>query len=179
MPLELRISRRFFMPKTRLQKEGAVAQGVRDVQVSQSLVLVDFTGVPVDEFNVLRRAVRAAGGAVRVMKKRLLQIVFGEAGFDFDRDQVAGQVAVMFSPKELVEAAHVAYQFVKRKGIAKILGGFDVHEKRFIAADEVVRYGALPGRTELLTELAVMLTIPMKKLLIVLSKAEGQKGRRE
>ncbi|MEK9194376.1 MAG: 50S ribosomal protein L10, partial [Patescibacteria group bacterium] len=134
------------MAKTKAQKVKAVEEGLKDLKSSETVVLADFTGLPVNQMNVLRRSLRVAGATFKVLKKRLLKIIFEGSGIVFDPKKFEGQTGVVFSGKDMVETSGLVYKFAKGKELFKILGGFDIKEKKFIEAADVKRYGALPGR---------------------------------
>lgn len=156
--------------KTKAQKKEAVASGVKGMEKSETLVLADFTGVPTKELNAFRTTLRKMGAAFTVVKKRLFKLMLQEQGIEFDPKSLAGQLGVVFSPKDLVETAGAAYQFSKGKEAFKILGGFDLKEKKFMEGADVVRYGALPPKEVLLGQFVGMLSVPIRSLLSVLNE---------
>ncbi len=164
--------------KTKEQKKEQIKLGGTELAKSETVVVTDFTGLSANELNAFRRAVRALGGVVVVMKKRLLKLAFAEKGIEFDPKKFAGQAGVVFSPKDILETAGVVYGFGKpfaKKNIFKILGGFEVKAKKFFEGSEIKQLGQLPSREALLGQLAFMLTVPIKKLLFVMNeKAKKQ-----
>ena len=52
------------MPKTKAQKHQAVETGLESLKKSQTVILADFTGLPVNELNGFRKTLRAAGAAL-------------------------------------------------------------------------------------------------------------------
>ncbi|MDO8556918.1 MAG: 50S ribosomal protein L10 [Candidatus Jorgensenbacteria bacterium] len=164
--------------KTKKQKTEAIESGLEDLKKSKTVIITDFTGLSSNEMNALRRALRAIETPFRVVKKRLLKIIFEKSGAPFDTKQYEGQTGVVFSPKDIVEVAGTVYRFVKeheKKGIFKILGGLDVAEKRFIDAKEVVAIGKLPSREILLGQLVGMIAAPIKSFMFIL-KAKSEKS---
>ena len=163
------------MAKTKEQKIKAVEQGVENLKSSETVVLVDFTGLSVNKLNDFRKQVRAIGGVFRVVKKRLLKFVFEKGGIEFDPKAFEGQTGVVFSPKDVHETSSVVYKFSKQeKGSLKILGGFSVKDKTFIESAYVVSIGKLPSREVLLGQLVGMLASPIKMLLYVLDQKSKQ-----
>lgn len=164
--------------KTKAQKTKAIQGGTDDLKNSKTVIITDFTGLSSNEMNSLRRALRAISTPFRVVKKRLLKIIFEKSGAQFDPKQYSGQMGIAFSPKDIVEVSGAVYRFAKeyeKKGIFKILGGLDVAEKRFIDAKEVVAIGKLPSREVLLGQLVGMIAAPIKSFLFVL-KAKSEKS---
>lgn len=160
--------------KTKQQKKEAIEKGIEDVRANASLIVADITGIPVNELTILRKTLRATGATFTLIKKRLLAIIVEKEGMKFDREQFAGQTAVVFSNKEFSEVASLVHRFAKeinkKKEIFKILGGFLVKEKQFVSGNEVKVIGALPSREVLLGQLVYMLSSPIKQFLFVLNE---------
>lgn len=161
------------MAKTKSQKKEDIKEGEAKLGKSETVVVADFTGLTANELNAFRKAVRAIGGVVVVMKKRLLKLAFSSKGIEFDPKKFPGQAGVVFSPKDIVETSGTVYNFSKpflRKETFKILGGFELKDKKFYESKEVKQLGQLPTREVLLGQLAFMLTVPIKKLLFVMNE---------
>lgn len=159
--------------KTKEQKKEQIKSGEAELAKSETVVVTNFNGLTANDMNAFRKAVRGLGGVVMVMKKRLLKLVFAAKGIEFNPKDFAGQAGVVFSPKDIVETAGVVYKFGKpfaKKDIFKILGGFEIKAKKFMAGEEVKQIGQLPSREALLGQLAFMLTVPIKKLLFVMNE---------
>ena len=156
--------------KTKAQKVTQIEEGAKELKGSQSVVITDFTGLTANELNAFRKEVFALGGTMSVIKKRLLKYVFAEEGIEFDPTQFEGQTGVVFSPKDMVETAGTAYKFSKQNKLLKILGGYEVEEKKFVSAADVARIGQLPSREVLLGQLVYMLGSPIRSFLFVLNE---------
>lgn len=163
------------MPKTKQQKAKDIETGLAALKKSETVVLADFTGLSVNELNSFRRNLEKLGLAFKVLKKRLLKIVFEKENIAFDPNKFQGQTGVIFSSKDAVETSAPVYQFAKQKEFLKILGGFDVKGKKFIEAVDIKRYGSLPSREVLLGQLVGMLVMSIKQFLYVLDQ-KSKKG---
>ena len=155
--------------KTKAQKVQQIEEGAKDLKTSQSVVITDFTGLTANEINSLRKQVYALGGSMSVIKKRLLKYVFEKEGMEFEPKSFEGQTGVVFSPKDMVDTAGVVFKFSKQNKNLKILGGYEVGEKKFIVAEDVSRIGQLPSREVLLGQLVYMLGSPIRSFLFVLN----------
>jgi large subunit ribosomal protein L10 len=158
------------MAKTKAQKLQAVKEGIEALKQSETVILTDFTGLSANEMNALRQLLRSAGAVFKVLKKRLLKFVFEKEKIEFDPEKMEGQAGVVFSKKDLAETAGLVYKFSKTKEALKILGGFDVKEKKFIEAAEIKKIGSLPSREVLLAQLLGMLTAPIRQFLFILNE---------
>lgn len=156
--------------KTKAQKITQIEEGAKELKTSQTVVITDFTGLTANELNAFRKEVFALGGTMSVIKKRLLKYVFEKEGIDFDPKQFEGQTGVVFSPKDMVETAGTTYRFSKQSKLLKILGGYEVGEKKFITASDVSRIGQLPSKEVLLGQLVYMLGSPIRSFLYVLNE---------
>lgn len=165
------------MAKTKEQKNQAVEQGAENLKSSETVVLVDFTGLSVNKMNDFRKQIRAIGGVFQVVKKRLLKFVFEKGGMEFDPEKFEGQTGVVFSPKDVHETSSAVCKFSKQeKGSLKILGGFNVKDKTFVESAEILHLGQLPSREVLLGQLVGVLSAPLKMFMYVLSeRAKGSK----
>ena len=159
------------MATTKVKKQKQVEEGILNLKNSQTVVFTDFTGLPVNEVNQLRKSLETTKAVYQVVKKRLLKFVFKELGMDFDAKQFGGQVGAVFSPKDIAETSQLVYKFSKaRKEVLKILGGFDLADKKFIEGAEVRKIGQLPSREILLAQVVGTIAAPLKAFMYVLSE---------
>ncbi len=156
--------------KTKEQKIRDIERGTADLKNSKTVLVLDFTGTPVGRLNDLRRAARGAGGVFRVVKKRLLKLVFGKENIDFEPKNFEGQAGVVFSPQEVYETSSLIYKSVEGTDTFKFLGGFDIGGKKFIEGEEIVKLGRLPGREVLLGQLVGMIAAPLKMFMQALNE---------
>ena len=166
------------MAKTKAHKARVVQEGEAEALKSVSVIVADFTGLTANDMNAFRRILRESGSAFRVIKKRLLKIIFEKNGMAFDPKQFSGQVGVVFSPNDMLSTAGVVYTFAKpfaTKNIFKILGGFEIAEKQFVSGVDVKRLGQLPSREVLLSQLVGMLASPIRSFLFILNE-KAKKG---
>ncbi|MFA7201527.1 MAG: 50S ribosomal protein L10 [Candidatus Paceibacterota bacterium] len=164
--------------KTKAQKKQEIEDGVVLAKDAVSMVFVDFAKTPVKNITELKNEVRTIGGVYRVIKKRLLQRAFTEQGVSVDTKGFGGQLATVFSPKDISEAGGIVYRFSRGfgKGSAfKILGGYDLKSKTYFSDSEMQRIGQLPSRDILLAQLLGMLQAPVKSLVYTLDQIAKQK----
>ncbi|MAF80107.1 50S ribosomal protein L10, partial [bacterium] len=108
---------------TKRQKEQLVEEEIKRLQESETVLLTDFTGLPVSEANTLRKSLKEIGASYKVVKKRLLKLVFKGGKIDIDPKEIEGQIGVVFSPKDLTETSQTVYRFGKEnEENFKILG---------------------------------------------------------
>ncbi len=164
--------------KTRQQKVKEIEQGEELLKQSRSLVFVDFTSASVEDLKTLRKIIREAGTKLKVIKKKLMRIIFERNLIDFNPEQFESQTGIIFTNKDVSEIATQIYKFYKEKEAGKkgfkILGGYDLAVKNFIDSETMIKIGKLPPREVLLSRLVGVLVAPLRMFLYVLN----EKGRK-
>ena len=164
---------------TKDQKKEQVALAVKHVKASKSLIFADFTGVPTGEILKLKNTLRAMGGKFQVFKKRLLNIALKDSGVPVDTAKFEAQLGTVFAPKSIYDVAGLVYKFAKdllkgTKKEFKILGAYDATESKTIDAPTFMMIAKLPPREVLLAQIAMMLTMPIKKVMVALRSRKEQ-----
>jgi large subunit ribosomal protein L10 len=157
---------------TRKQKTERVEIGKKILEESRNLVFIDFTGAKVGDLRILKKTLSDLGAKLKVIKKKLMRIVFEEQGIDFNPEQFESQVGIIFSDKELPDIASPVYKFAKEKEKQgfKILGAYDLSEKNFLDPEFVKMLGQLPSREILLGQLVGVIAAPIRMLMYVLNE---------
>ncbi|HRY76764.1 MAG TPA: 50S ribosomal protein L10 [Candidatus Paceibacterota bacterium] len=152
---------------TRDQKVQITEEFAKKAKDSQSILLVDFTGLKMSEIQSLRRELRKSGVEMKVIKKTLVQRILKGAGIsDFNVFQYPASLAMVFSPEEGIIVSKNVYDFSKKSKTLKILGGFI--GKNFIDAEMIVKLAKLPSREVLLGQLVYVLNSLPRTLVGVL-----------
>ncbi len=164
--------------KTKQQKLEQIERGQKLFEKSKGLIFVDFTGAGVEDLKKLRNIVRGLGAEMKVIKKKLMRIIFEKEKIDFNPEQFESQMAVIFSDKDAFDLAAPVYKFYKlmeKKGF-RILGAYDLPVKNFIGAETMIKIGKLPSREILLGQLVGVLSAPLKMLMYVLNEKSKKVG---
>ncbi|MBI4992159.1 MAG: 50S ribosomal protein L10 [Candidatus Harrisonbacteria bacterium] len=160
---------------TKKQKTSVIEEGIKKVKESKSLVFTEFNGVLVEDLKKLRGELKKVGAEVKVLKKRLLNLVLKNTGVSFDPANTKTQLATIFSKGDLTSVAGLVHKFAKdlakkKKGEFLVAGAYDANENRVVDSNEFKAIATLPPREVLLAQVAMMLTMPIKKLLLVLNE---------
>lgn len=147
-------------------KKDAVAELKDKITKAQSIVLVDYQGLTVNEETALRRNMRESGSEYIVAKNRLFKIALAEAGItdSFD-DLLEGTTAFAFGYDDVIAPAKVVYDVSKTKvkeEMFKIKGGLLTGKR--IEASEVEGLAKLPSRDQLLSMVLNSMLGPIRKL---------------
>ncbi len=154
------------MAKTKAQKSTDLQRLTDAFKTAKGAVFVDYKGITVKNVNTLRRAAEKSGVTYMVAKKTLIDIAARASGLTINAKKMDGNIAVAFGPDEVC-AAHVVASLGKDIEQIKIVGG--TLEGRYIDAAQVKALAALPGKQELLAQLARVLNAPRVGLVTTLS----------
>ncbi len=164
---------------TKDQKKEQVNLGEKEISSAKSMIFADFTGVPTDQIRNLKLALKAVGAKFKVFKKRLLKIAFKNAGIEVPVEKFEAQLGTVFAPKSVYDTAAAVHKFTKdllknTKKEFKVVGAYETAEKKFFDAAQFVSIAKLPSREVLLAQIAMMLTMPVKKVMAALNSRKEQ-----
>jgi large subunit ribosomal protein L10 len=157
------------MPLTRQQKEERVAQMEKSITEATSVVFVSYTGLNITDSNELRDKLFAQGSRLRVMPKRLLQLITKKTNIEFDPVAQENQIAVIWG-KNAVAPAKVTHEFAKKHENIKFLAG--ILEGKFLSFEEVTSLAKLPSREQLIGQLLSVMIGPLRGFETVLTGAQ-------
>lgn len=142
---------------------------------SKSAVFFEFNKVGVEDFKKLRRELKGAGADLKIMKKRLLNIALKNSGIAFNPTEKKDQLGTVFAKGDLSSVASVVHKFAKdlaraKKGTFAVLGAYDENDKKVFDQNEFKTIAMLPSREILLAQIAMMLTMPLKQLMLTINE---------
>ncbi|MGL6064084.1 MAG: 50S ribosomal protein L10 [Fusobacteriaceae bacterium] len=147
-------------------KKDVVAQLAEKISKAQSIVLVDYQGLTVNDETALRRTLKVAGGEYLVTKNRLFKIALKEAGVTDSFDELLeGTTSFAFGYTDPVSPAKAMFDLSKAKkkqNIFKIKGGVLTGKRVETAGIEAL--ANLPSRDQLLSMVLNSMLGPIRKL---------------
>jgi len=164
-----------------LNKEQKTKQinAVKEKILNQkSVVFVDFNKVPSKDMFSLRKTLKEAGCSLKIAKKTLIRIAFGQSNISFwnkIKPSVPGQLALVFGIDDEIAPARISNKFAKDHETFKILGG--IFENRFIEKEKVLFLASIPSRDELLSKLVGSIASSMTGFVRVLDKIRENKEK--
>ena len=172
------------MALTKEKKQKNLKDLKENISKQKSIIFVDFSKVNSKDLFSLRKKLKEAGCVLKVGKKTLIRIAFGQSNISFwnkIKNSIPGQLALVFGIEDELSPAKISNQFSKTNENFKILGG--IFENRFIEKEKVLALANLPSREELLGKMVGSLLAPMsgfmnvlqgniKGLIVVLSKIQ-------
>lgn len=153
------------MPKTRAQKEAALAELSADLGKQQMAVLTHYHGLTVRDLQELRAKLREHGMKFTIVKNTLFARAAKEAGITVET--VEGPLAVAVGFDDAVQTAKTINQFSKDHEALEIMSG--IFEGKQVDAAMVQKLANLPGREELLGRLIGSIGGPTRNLAGALS----------
>lgn len=150
------------MALTKEQKQKSLKSLKDAISKQKSVVFADFSKVNSKDLFDLRKKLKETGCALKIGKKTLIRIAFGQSKISYwnkIKENVPGQLALVFGIEDEVAPARIANQFSKTRENFKILGG--IFENRFIEKDKVLALANLPSKNELLAKMVGLLTSPI------------------
>jgi large subunit ribosomal protein L10 len=159
------------MALTKAKKQDSLKSLKDSIGKQKSVVFADFSKVNSKDLFSLRKQLKSAGCQLKVGKKTLVRIAFGQSGISFwekIRKSVPGQLALVFGFEDEIAPSRIAHAFTKTNENFKVLGG--IFEKKFIDREKVMVLAAIPTRNELLGKLVGSLASPMASFVRALDK---------
>ena len=164
------------MPLTKQEKQKSLKDLKEKISQQKSVIFVDFSKVNSGDLFSLRKKLKEAGCALKVGKKTLIRIAFGQSNISYwnkIKASIPGQLALVFGIEDEIAPARISNQFAKTNENFKILGG--IFENRFIEKARVLELAAIPTRNELLSKLVGSLSSSMGNFVRVLDKIREKK----
>lgn len=159
------------MALTKQQKTKQIGDIKEKISNQKSIVFVDFSKVSAKDMFGLRKALKEAGCNLKIAKKTLVRIAFGQSNisyWDKIKAVIPGQLALVLGIEDEIAPARIANNFAKDHADFKILGG--IFEKKFADREKVLVLANLPTKNELLSRLVGSLSSPMASFVRVLDK---------
>ena len=163
------------MSKNRDMKVEKVAQIVEKLRGAQSVTIVSFSGLTVEQDTNLRRQCREGDVDYCVLKNRLVKLALQQAGIEGLDDLLNGPNAFVFSKKDPVAGPKAVAQFIEKNKLEslKITGG--IMDGQAADTKTMIALSKMPGRDELLATLVGCLVSPVSSLVAVLGQIAEKK----
>ena len=131
---------------------------------AQGVVVVNYSGLTVEQDTQLRKQLREAGVVYKVYKNTLVKRVVAGTEFESIADTLEGTNAIAFSKTDATAPARILANFAKTAEKLEIKGG--LMEGKAVTAAEVEAIASLPSREELLAHIAAAINGVAKALAV-------------
>lgn len=135
------------------QKKVLVQEIKTKVQNAQSIVLMDYRGLTVEEVTELRKKCTEAGVEFKVYKNSMMGFAFKEAGYEGFEQYLAGPNAIAMSATDSVLAAKIVNDFAKTHDKLELKAG--IVDGEIMGESNIKAIASLPSREALITQIAV------------------------
>ena len=158
----------------RAQKERAVASLKDTFKTANTVVILHYRGLNVDETTELRKKARKNGASVTVTKNTLARMAANDTEFDTLSDMFAGPTAIATS-EDAVAAAKVVVDFAKDNEKVVIIGGSASGE--LLDESGVKALAKTPSLDESRAKIVGLLSASASDLVGLLNAPSGQLAR--
>jgi len=140
-----------------------------EIFARKGVYLFDYRGLTVPEMQDLRGKIKGLNAGLKVFKNRMAIKYFEsrQEESEHGRDLFRGPLAVAYADDNFVEVAKVMVEFEKESKKIQLQSAFV--EFKLMDRDSVLALAKLPGRDQLMAQLAMSIVHPLKKMGLSLS----------
>lgn len=153
--------------KTLKVKSQNVNEIKEKIEKAESLVLVDYRGLNVEQLTELRSKYREAGVEYKVYKNTMMRFAFKDSGFEDFNEYLTGPNAVAFGYEDPIQAAKITAEFSKTNDKLEIKAG--IVDGKIIGVNAIKNLASLPPREVLIAKALGGLNAPIQGFANVLS----------
>lgn len=134
---------------------------------SKALVFASYKKFEPNSTASFRSTLSKSGGALEVVKKRVLIKAAQVAGFELDHSQLQGHIAIVIANQDPVQTTKVLYKFCQEnENVLQVLGGR--FEGALCSASDVEMISKLPEKDEMRAQLLGTFEAPLSQTLAVI-----------
>lgn len=168
------------MSKNLEAKKVVVSEISEKLKNAQSMVVVSFTGITVEEVTELRNQFRAAGVEYCVLKNTLVRRALDDMGITGLDHTLEGPSAYAFGMKDAVAPAKIVYDFInKTKNDGRLTVKAGLMGSEVLSPEQVKALSELPSREVLLARVVGSLQAPVAKLVYFLEALRKKQAGEE
>jgi Ribosomal protein L10 len=147
-----------------------ISAGIKD---AQSVVLVNYRGLTVEQDTVLRKELREAGITYKVYKNTMMNFAFQGTDFEALSKHLEGPNAIAISNEDATAPARILAKFAKKAPALELVAG--VVEGTYYDEKEIQVIATIPSREELLGKLLGSIQSPITNFARVLNQIAESK----
>ena len=155
-------------------KQPIVAEISEAIKDAQSVVLVDYRGLTVEQDTSLRKQLREAGVTYKVYKNTMMNFAFKGTDFEGLAPYLEGPSAVAISTTDATAPARILAKFAKDAKALEIKAG--VVEGNVYDAAGMQAISQIPSRDELISKLLGSLQSPITNFARVMNQLAEKGG---
>lgn len=155
-------------------KQPIVEEISAKINGAQSVVVVDYRGLTVEQDTELRKQLREAGVTYKVYKNTFMTRAFKGTEFEGLAPYLEGPSAIAISTEDATAPARVLAEFAKKADKLEIKGG--VVEGNVYDAKGMAAIASIPSREVLISRLLGSLQSPMANFARVINQIAEKGG---
>ena len=155
-------------------KKPVVEEISANIKDAQTVVLVDYRGLTVEQDTQLRKSLREAGVGYKVYKNTMMNFAFKGTQFEGLAPYLEGPSAMAYSNEDATAPARVLAEFAKKANKLEIKAG--VVEGNVYDAAGMAKIADIPSREVLLGRLLGSMQSPIANLARVLNQIAEKDG---
>lgn len=164
------------MSKNLELKKQVVAEIKEKFEKAQSVVVVDYRGLKVEEADALRKAFRDAGVDFKIYKNNLTKIAIEGTPFEAISKDLTGPNAIAFGYEDAIAPAKIVKDFAKDHKNLEFKSG--VIENKYCDLEAIKEIADIPSRDVLIAKFLGSIKSPISNfaylLQAIVDKNEGQ-----
>lgn len=150
-----------------LQAKREIVEEIKEkISKAQSIVLVDYRGLNVEQLTELRKRYRSAGVEYKVYKNTMMRFAFKDAGYEEFNKYLEGPNAIAFGYDDPVQVAKITNEFAKENKNLEIKAG--IVDGKVIDVQGVKSLAELPSREVLIAQVLGGFNAPLQGFVNVL-----------
>ncbi len=155
-------------------KKKSILEKLDGIRGSESVVFVNFKGLPVSDTTKMRSELSKSDVSYYVAKKTLVKKAFASAGIEGDFPQLDGELAVVFG-NDATGPAREIFAFQKKfDGKVTILGG--VFERKFMDKSQIEEVAKIPSLFVLRGMFVNVINSPIQGFAVALKAIADKKA---
>lgn len=158
-------------------KQPIVEEISANIKDAQSVVLVDYRGLTVEQDTNLRKQLREAGITYKVYKNTMMNFAFKGTDYESLAPYLEGPSAIAISTTDATAPARVLCKFAKEAPQLEVKGG--VVEGIAYDANGIANIAKIPSREELLSKLLGSIQSPIANFARVMNQLAEKGGASE
>lgn len=158
-------------------KQPIVEEISANIKDAQSVVLVDYRGLTVEQDTNLRKQLREAGITYKVYKNTMMNFAFKGTDYESLVPYLEGPSAIAISTTDATAPARVLCKFAKEAPKLEVKGG--VVEGIAYDANGIANIAKIPSREELLSKLLGSIQSPIANFARVMNQLAEKGGASE
>ena len=155
-------------------KQPIVEEISNSIKDAQSVVLVNYSGLTVEQDTILRKELREAGVQYKVYKNTMMRRAFEGTAFESLSEHLHGTNAIAISETDATAPARILAKYAKQFPALELIAG--VVEGNYNDQAGIQALSTIPSREELLGKLLGSMQSPIANFARVLNQIAEQNG---